>query len=638
MTRGGAVSTIRLTTAQAVVRYLSAQYSERDGERRRLVPGMFGIFGHGNVAALGQALEEHGEGLTYLQARNEQAMVHAASAFAKASRRLATLACTSSIGPGATNMVTGAALATINRLPVLLIPGDTYATRRQGPVLQQLEHPQAGDVSVNDAFRPVSRFFDRISRPEQLLTALPEAMRVLTSPDEAGAVVLALHQDIQAEAYDFPERFFAQRTWTVRRPVPDGASIEAVADLIAGAQRPLLIAGGGVLYSEAEAELEALAKRHGIPVAETFGGKGAVRRAAWWGLGGLGLEGNPACNEIAAEADVVISVGTRLTDFATASQSLFRHPDVRFAAINVSDRDARKQNAIPVVADAREALRALDDALSLRAVRPSEAYRTEIAQRRDRWEQERDAALHGDHEAGMTQGRLIGVLQDAARDGDTIIAAAGGPPGDLLKVWDATDGRACHLEFGYSCMGYELPAALGVRLAQPEGEVIAFIGDGTFLMNPTEIVTAVQEGLKITLVISQNHGFQVIRRLQMLRAGREFGNEFRAREGAASSDGALAGGRLAGDYLALDLGKVAEGLGATVFGVSTPEEARAALMSAREADGPVVIVAETLPHADLPGAGVWWDVAPAEVSGDEVVRKLRAEYEADRERLQRYYG
>jgi 3D-(3,5/4)-trihydroxycyclohexane-1,2-dione acylhydrolase (decyclizing) len=461
---------------------------------------------------------------------------------------------------------------------------------------------------------------------------------VLTSPDETGAVVLSLHQDIQSEAYDFPERFFAERTWTVRRPAAEQAPIEAVADLLAGAQRPLIIAGGGVIYSEAETELEALADAHGIPVAETFGGKGSVRRPAWWGLGGLGLEGNPACNEIAAQADVIVSVGTRLTDFATASQSLFQHPEVRFAAINVNDRDARKQNAIPVVADAREALRAVAAALSSRGVKPSEAYRAEVAELRDRWEQERDQALHADHEAGMTQGRLIGVMQDAARAGDTIIAAAGGPPGDLLKVWDATEGRSCHLEFGYSCMGYELPAALGVRLARPDGEVVSFIGDGTFLMNPTEIVTAVQEGLKITLVISENHGFQVIRRLQMLRAGREFGNEFRARDGDGSADGALAGGRLAGDYVALDLAKVAEGLGATAFRVATPDEARDALGRAREAEGPVVIVAETVPHTDLPGAGVWWDVAPSEVSGDEVVRKLRAEYEADRERLQRWYG
>ncbi|MDQ6820348.1 MAG: 3D-(3,5/4)-trihydroxycyclohexane-1,2-dione acylhydrolase (decyclizing) [Actinomycetota bacterium] len=639
------MSTIRLTTAQAIVLYLSAQRSERDGRERRLIPGIFGIFGHGNVAGIGQALEEHGEGLTYLQARNEQAMVHAAVAFAKASRRTATLACTSSIGPGASNMLTGAALATINRLPVLLLPADTYATRRQGPVLQQLEHPLGGDVSVNDAFRPLARFFDRIARPEQLLTALPEAMRVLTSPDEVGAVVLALHQDVQTEAYAFPARFFAPRTWSLRRAAPQPGAIEAVADLLAGAQRPLIIAGGGVIYSEAEAELEALADAHGILVAETFGGKGAVREPAWWGLGGLGLEGNPACNELARGADAIVCVGTRLTDFATASQSIFQHPEVRFAAINVNDRDAHKQNGIPVVADAREALQALAAALRARGVQPSETYRSEVVERRDRWELERDEALHGAHELGMTQGRLIGVMQDSARPGDTIIAAAGGPPGDLLKVWDATGERRCHLEFGYSCMGYELPAALGVRLAQRDGEVVSFIGDGTFLMNPTEIVTAVQEGLKITVVISENHGFQVIRRLQMLRAGHEFGNEFRARAGDGDSragdggpHGSLAGGRLAGDYLRLDLVKVAEGLGATAFRVRTPEEAHAALTRARATTGPVVIVAETVPHADLPGAGVWWDVAPSETSGDEIVSKLRAEYEADRERLQRWYG
>ena len=622
------MTTLRMTTAQALVRYLAVQYSERDHRRHRLIRGMFGIFGHGNVAAIGQALEAQ-DALTYRQPRNEQAMVHTASAYAKASRRLSTFACTSSIGPGATNMVTGAALATVNRLPVLLLPGDTYATRRQGPVLQQLEHPSAGDVTVNDCFRPVARFFDRITRPEQLLTALPEAMRVLTSPEEAGAVVLALPQDIQAEAYDYPEHFFAERTWEVRRPQPDPRAVGQIADLLAAAKRPLIIAGGGVLYSEAEAELAELAERHGLPVAETFGGKGAVQEARWWGLGGIGLEGNPACNEIARSADLVLAIGTRLTDFATGSQSLFEHADVRFASINVVDRDAHKQGAVALVGDAREALRAVGAALAERGVSVSESYRRDVIERRDRWALARDAALQQDHEAGMTQGRLIGVMQDAAKSGDTVIAAAGGPPGDLLKVWDATDGRACHLEFGFSCMGYELPAALGVRLAQEDGEVVAFIGDGTFLMSPTELVTALQEGLKITLVISENHGFQVIRRLQMLRAGHEFGNEFRSRDD---------GGRLDGDYLRLDLAKVAEGLGATAFRATTPAEVAAALSRARETEGPVVIVAETLPHVNLPGAGVWWDVAPSEVSEDEVVQKLRAEYDADRARLQRWFG
>ena len=628
--------TVRLTTAQAIVRYLSAQHSERDGDRRRLIPALFGIFGHGNVAGLGQALEEHGRELPYMQARNEQSMVHSATAFAKATRRRQTLACAASIGPGSTNMVTGAALATINRLPVLLLASDTYATRRQGPVLQQLEHPSALDVSVNDAFRPVSRLFDRVQRPEQLLTALPEAMRVLTSPRETGAVVLALPQDVQSEAYDFPESFFAERTWTIGRPQPEAALVERAAELIARAERPLLIAGGGVLYSEAQDELEELADAFGVPVAETFAGKGAVRIDAWWGLGGIGLEGTPATNALAARADLVISVGTRLTDFPTASQSLFAHPGVEFLAINVDGRDAHKQGALALEADARDTLRALSDALAARGRRPSASYRATIEEGATAWAGRRAAALFEDHPNGMTQGRLLGVMQEAARPGDTLIAAAGGPPGDVLKVWDATAGRHAHIEFGFSCMGYELPAALGVRMAQPDdGEVIAFIGDGTFLMAPSELVTALQERLAITVVISENHGFQVIRRLQMARAGRDFGNEFRARSenGAGSAEPT----RLAGDYLGLDLAAIAAGMGARSWRVADPAGLRAALDAARDHDGPAVIVAETLPHVDLPGAEVWWDVAPAEVSADPVVQQLRAEYEADRARHQRFH-
>lgn len=623
--------TVRLTTAQAIVRYLSVQRSGRDDEEpRRLIPALFGIFGHGNVAGLGQALEEHGGELPYMQARNEQSMVHAATAFAKATRRRQTLACAASIGPGSTNMVTGAALATINRLPVLLLASDTYATRRQGPVLQQLEHPSALDVSVNDAFRPVSRMFDRIQRPEQLLTALPEAMRVLTSPRETGAVVLALPQDVQSEAYDFPTSFFDERTWTTARPQPEPGAVAHAAELIARAERPLVIAGGGVLYSDAQAQLEELAEAFGLPVAETFAGKGAVREPAWWALGGIGLEGTPATNRLAADADLVIAVGTRLTDFPTASQSLFQHPDVSFVAINVDGRDAHKQGALAIEADARDTLRALSDALAARGRRPSAPYRAAIEEGAAAWADTRAAVLFDDRPEGMTQGRLLGVLQEAAQPGDTLIAAAGGPPGDVLKAWDATGGRHAHIEFGFSCMGYELPAALGVRLAQDDGEVIALIGDGTFLMAPSELVTALQERLPITVVISENHGFQVIRRLQMARAGRAFGNEFRAR--ADDEDE-----RLSGDYLPLDLATIASGMGARSWRVADPAALRGALDAARAHDGPAVIVAETLPHVDLPGAEVWWDVAPAEVSGDPVVQALRAEYEADRDRLQRFH-
>jgi 3D-(3,5/4)-trihydroxycyclohexane-1,2-dione acylhydrolase (decyclizing) len=621
--------TVRLTTAQAIVRYVAAQYSVRDGQRQRLVPAMLGIFGHGNVAGLGQALDEYQAHLPFVQGRNEQSLVHIAAGYAKSNRRTSALAVTASIGPGAANMVTGAALATVNRLPVLLFPGDVYATRRQGPVLQQLEHPTGGDVSVNDCFRPVARFFDRITRPEQLLTALPEAMRVLTSPSEVGAVVIALPQDIQTEAYDFPAAFFDARDWVIARPAPHPDEIAAAAALIAQAEQPLIIAGGGVLYSEAEAELAALAGELGIPVVETFAGKGAVQQDVWWGMGGIGLEGNPAANALAAEADLVLHVGTRLTDFATGSQSIFANPDVRFASINVVDRDARKQGATPVGADAKLALAALHAAT--RDVEPRAAWgeRARVAKRE--WLPVRAEALNPSGEQPMSQGALIGVLNDSARPGDTIIAAAGGPPGDLMKVWDATGERRCHLEFGFSCMGYELPATLGVRLAQPRGEVIALIGDGTFLMQPTELATAAQEGLKVTVVVSDNHGFQVIRRLQMHASGHHYGNEMRYRVGQ------LGDGPLEGAYVQLDLLSVARGLGATTYAAETAEEVRDALIRSRDDRGPVVIIVPTAPHVNLPPSGVWWDVAPAQVSDQPWLEEKRRQYAAGLA-TQRWHG
>jgi 3D-(3,5/4)-trihydroxycyclohexane-1,2-dione acylhydrolase (decyclizing) len=628
MTNANAQKTERMTVAQAIVRYLQAQHSECDGEIRRLVPAIFGIFGHGNVAGLGQALEEHGSELRYLQGRNEQSMVHAAAGYAKATRRRATLACTASIGPGSTNMVTGAAGATINRLPVLLFPSDYYVTRHQGPVLQQLEHPLEGDVSVNDCLRPVSRFFDRISRPEHLLTALPEAMRVLTSPVETGAVTIALPQDIQAHAYDYPARFFEERVWRIERPRPDERRVAEAAALIRTASRPVLIAGGGVRYSEAEAELASFAGRFGIPVAETFAGKGSVSDDEWWLLGGLGLEGTPAAAAIVKDADLVISVGTRLTDFATGSQSIFEHPNVQFIAINVVDRDARKEGALPIVADAREALAALHQAAAAAGVAAGDGYEEEVRRAKESWAAERSDALEPAAGEAMSQGQLIVTLNESARPGDTVVAAAGTPPGDLLKLWDATGGRGCHLEFGYSCMGYEIPGSIGLRMAQEGGEVFTYIGDGTFLLNPGDIVTAVQEGLKITVVISENHGFQSIRRLQMGRAGRPFGNELRSRDG---------GGRLDGPYVRLDLAKVAEGLGAAAFRAAAPDELRDALEQAREQAGPCVIVCETEPHRYLPGSGVWWDVAPAEVAQDEAVQAIRAEYDRDRAVRQRFH-
>jgi 3D-(3,5/4)-trihydroxycyclohexane-1,2-dione acylhydrolase (decyclizing) len=622
--------TIRLTMSQAVVKYLQSQYSERDGRTRRLVPAMFGIFGHGNVCGMGQALEECGRDLPYYQPCNEQSMVHTAIGFAKANRRLATLACTASIGPGSTNMITGAAAATINRLPVLLFPSDYYATRHQGLVLQQLEHPVSADFSVNDCFRPVSRFFDRITRPEQILTALPEAMRVLTDPAETGAVTIALPQDIQAHAYDYPAHFFRERRWRVERRPPDAERIREGVALLAEAQRPVILAGGGVHYSEAWRELQEFAEALGIPVGETFAGKGAMKETSPMALGGQGLEGTGASATIVAQADLVICVGTRLTDFITGSQSCFQHPGVRFVSINVCGHDAYKQGALPILADARETLRALQQAAVGAGLKPRPAHRDAVVAARHAWAETMQSEVYTHYEGeAMSQGELIGALNDEARSGDTVIGAAGGPPGDLLKLWDATGGRACHIEFGYSCMGYEIPAGLGVRLAQPEGEVYVLIGDGTYLMNPTEIVTAVQEGLKITIVLAENHGYQCIRRLQMWRTGVSFGNEFRRRDPEIN--------RLEGEYLPIDLARNAESFGARTWHVETPEQLRQALREARSESRTCVIVVEVEKHRFLPGGGAWWDVAPAEVSQDAKTQELRAEFEQDRRRVQRFY-
>ena len=622
--------TVRLTMGQAVVKFLQMQYSERDGNRRRLIPGIFGIFGHGNVSGLGQAIEEYGQELPYYQPCNEQSMVHTAAGFAKANYRLSTMACTPSIGPGSTNMVTGAALATINRLPVLLFPSDYYATRHQGPVLQQLEHPLAGDISVNDCLRPVSQFFDRISRPEQLLTALPEAMRVLTDAARTGAVTIALPQDVQTQAYDYPSFFFRKQVWRVERRTADRDRVEEAVALLDQSRTPVIIAGGGVHYSEAWSELQEFSEKCGIPVVETFGGKGAIRSSSSMLLGGHGVTGNPAAARIVSEADLVISVGTRLTDFTTGSQSIFQHPEVKFMSVNVCGHDAYKQNALPVIADAREALRSLLSTAKKTGVHPKERYLKHIAKVKSEWH----VSLNNDvyqQTAGeiMSQGELIGVMNEEAKKGDTIVAAAGTPPGDLLKVWDATDGRNCHLEFGFSCMGYEIPAGIGVRLAQPDGEVIVLVGDGTYLMNPMEAVTAKQENLKLTIVIAENHGYQSIHGHQMARNGVSFGNEFRQRDTKTN--------RLEGDFVQIDFAKNIESMGARTWRVSTPEELRQALRKARREPGLCAIVAETEKYRYTPDSKVWWDVSSAEVSQNTTTQKLRKQYERDRDKLQRFH-
>jgi 3D-(3,5/4)-trihydroxycyclohexane-1,2-dione acylhydrolase (decyclizing) len=622
--------TVRLTTAQAVVRYLVNQYSERDGQQRRLITAMMGIFGHGNVSGLGTALHEYSAELPYYRPCNEQSMVHTATGYAKAMRRVSLLGCTASSGPGSMNMLTGAATATINRVPVLLFPSDYYGSRRQGVVLQQLEHPISGDVSVNDSFRPVSRFFDRILRPEQLLTALPEAMRVLTDPADTGAVTISLPQDIQSLAWDFPINFFKKKIWRIERRPPATESIEEAAQLLAAAKRPVIFAGGGVIYSQASEALAQFSMEMGIPVGETFGGKGALESDSDLHMGGVGLDGTGTSFEIARTADLIICVGTRLTDFATASNSLFQNPEVRFISINVCSHDAYKAGSVPIVADAKLALNALGIKARELRVHTTSAYREELRAAKREWEERiADEVFSAVAGQAMGQGELIRILNESSRAGDTVIAAAGSAPGDVLKIWESTGGKNAHLEFGFSCMGYELPAGLGVRLAQPTGEVFVFIGDGTYLMNPTELVTAMQEGLKITVVVSENHGYQVIRKLQVGVTGIDFGNEFRFREKVSNL--------LEGEYLPIDIGMNARSMGARDWKVRTPSELRTALTEARAESGSCVIVVETEPYRFTTPAGAWWDVAPPQVSEDSVSREMRNLYEENQRKLQRFY-
>lgn len=619
--------TVRLTAGQALIRWLQAQHSERDGHVQRAVPAIFGIFGHGNVLGLGQAIGQESDGLPLYQPKNEQSMVHAAMGYAKAARRLSTLACTASIGPGSTNMLTGAATATINRLPVLLLPSDTFANRRQGPVLQQLEHPVEADVSVNDAFRGLSRFFDRITRPEQLLTALPEAMRVLLDPAETGAVTISLHQDVQGEAYDYPTRFFDRRIWPVTRRPPAASEIAAAVHAIRAARRPLIVAGGGVRHAEAEAVLQELAETLGVPVAETSAGKGSVT-ACDWCLGGIGVNGTGAANAVAARADLVICVGTRLTDFTTGSHSLFQHPDVRFLGINVNAADAHKLGAMAVVADAREALAALVE--RLRGWSPDPELPREVAGAAARWRGDLEADLAaGGGDGALTQGLVIRRLNAQARAGDWVVAAAGWQPGDLLKLWEVPRGGYAHIEFGASCMGHEIPAALGIRMRHgPEGEVFALIGDGTYLMSPSELFTAAQEELKITVVVLDNGGYQSISRLATGNTGRSLGNEFRRR----GSRGDLPDG----DEVRVDFVANARSMGCSAELAATERELDQALERARASSGPTVIVCPIDADGALLASGAFWDLGVPAVAADEQTKRLTAAH-AQAARGQRFY-
>jgi 3D-(3,5/4)-trihydroxycyclohexane-1,2-dione acylhydrolase (decyclizing) len=616
------MTTIRVTAAQAIVRYLAAQYTSRDGMEQPLFAGMFGIFGHGNVTGLGQALEEHRDLLTYYRPQNEQAMVHTAAAFAKMTNRLQTFACTSSIGPGATNMVTGAALATVNRLPVLLLPGDIFANRRPHPVLQQLEHPTSQDLSVNDAFRPVSRYFDRIYRPEQLFSALPEAMRVLTDPAETGAVTLALPEDVQTEAFDVPESFFEKRVWHIRRHLPPEDALDEAATLISQAERPLVIGGGGVIYSEASEALDDFATQCGVPVAESQAGKGALRWDHPWNVGPIGANGGIAANRIARDADLVIAVGTRLGDFVTSSKTAFQNPEVRFIGINVTSMDAHKFGALSLVGDARETLAALQDKVVQRGIdRDVTAYANEVHVLRDEWTGIVDKLRNPSTGGQITQAQVMGIVNDAAGPKDVVINAAGSMPGDLLKLWRSEDPKSYHIEYGFSCMGYEIPAGIGVKMAAPDREVFVFIGDGSYLMLNTEIVTAVQEGVKIIIVLVDNGGFQSIHGLQMGSGSPSFGNELRFRD---EREQALAGPTVPVDFVAN-----AESMGARGIRAANAKEFRAAIEEAKTETRPTLVYIRVDEKARVPNFEGWWDVPIAEVSGETSVQEARARYEED---------
>ncbi|CNE23495.1 acetolactate synthase [Mycobacterium tuberculosis] len=614
----------RTTVAQAVVRFLGAQYSERDGEERRFFAGCFGIFGHGNVAGLGQALLEYADDLPYYMARNEQAMVHAAAGYARMNDRLSTLACTTSIGPGATNMVTGAALATVNRLPVLLLPGDIFATRPANPVLQELEDARSHDVSVNDCFKPVSKYWDRVNRPEQLPSALLAAMRVLTDPAETGAVTLALPQDVQAEAFDWPDELFARRVWRIPRPVPEPAALEEAAAILRSAERPLIIAGGGVIYSRATGELRAFAEHTGVPVAETQAGKGSLPWDHACSVGAIGATGTTAANALAREADVVLGIGTRYSDFTTASHSLFADPGVRFVNINVARPDAVKLAATTVVADAREALRALDTALD--GHRVPDGHRERTRELAGRWNAVVDGAF-GERHAGLpAQAAVIGAVNEVSGPRDVVVCAAGSMPGDLHKLWRTRDPKGYHVEYGYSCMGYEIAGGLGVKMAAPDREVFVLVGDGSYLMMAQELATAVAEGVKLIVVIVQNHGYASIGNLSESVGAERFGTRYRARTPTG----------LDGGTLPVDLAANAASLGADVLRADGADGLRDALRQAVASPRTTVVHVETDPLAPAPDSEAWWDVPVAEVSALAPTAQARARYDDDKKTQRRY--
>ena len=625
------MGTVRLTTAQALVRFLANQYVERDGTEQRFFAGCFGIFGHGNVAGVGQALQQYADAMPYYQARNEQAMVHASSAYARQKNRLQTLACTSSIGPGATNMVTGAALATINRLPVLLLPGDIFASRGPDPVLQQLEATHDGTLSVNDCFRPVSRFFDRIVRPEQLMPAALAAMRVLTNQAETGAVTLALPQDVQADACDYPEEFFEKRVWRVGRPVSEAELVENASFLIREADRPMIVSGGGTIYSEATEALRRFAERTGIPVAETQAGKGSMPYDHPLALGAVGATGTFAANRAAREADLVIGAGTRWSDFTTASKTAFQNPNVRFVNINVADFDAHKHAGIALVGDARATLEALESALGGYEVQAE--YREQSRRANADWDREVERLYTLDHRPLPAQSEVLGTVNSLSGPEDVVVCAAGSMPGDLHKLWRTRDPKGYHVEYGYSTMGYEIAGGLGIKMAAPERDVYVMCGDGSYLMMNSEIVTSIQEGYKLIVVLVDNSGFSSIGALSRSVGSQGFGTHYRYRKNGSIG---LDSEEEPGKVLPVDLATNAESLGAQVFRATSVDGLRDALEDARQADRTVVIHIPVDRYEGVPDYESFWDVPVAEVSEMESVVAARREYAQNRRAERRY--
>ena len=619
-------TTRRLTMAQAVVAFLKNQYVERDDSENPFFAGCFGIFGHGNVAGIGQALQQV-PGFRYYQSRNEQAQVHVAIGYAKMKNRLQTFVCTSSIGPGATNMLTGAATATINRIPVLLLPGDVFARRNVAPVLQQLESEHSQDISVNDSFKPLSRYWDRINRPDQLVTALPEAMRVLTDPAETGAVTICLPQDVQTEAYDYPAALFGKRVWRVPRNRPDRAALERAAEWIRASQRPLIVAGGGVIYSDATAELCRFAEETGIPVAETFAGRGSLRYDHPLSLGAVGATGTSAANRLAHEADLVIGIGTRYGDFPTASKTAFQHPEVRFVNVNVASFDAAKHSALPLIGDARVTLEELSQALAGYRVDPEYRQRSEALH--DEFQIEIDRVYAIRNEPLPSQGELIGAINERGDPEAVIVCAAGSLPGDLDKLWRARHPKQFHLEYGYSCMGYEIPGGLGVKMADREREVYVLVGDGNYLMMNGEIVTSIQEGYKLTIILMDNDGYKSIGALSRSVGSGGFGTRYvYPRDGVLPGDDADSSVRT----LPVDLAANARSLGAYVIEAHDYADFVKGLDAARGTDRTTVIYVRNDRLHGVPDYQGWWDVPVAEVSDMSSVRSARVVWETMRAR------